>query len=65
MNKTIYRLYEYPLNMLHWRISGASCMGALCGRGNFIDWDPARWPREGEVDYCQECDVKYVLEMMS
>lgn len=64
--KNIYRTYEYSNNMLHWRMSGGFRMTMLCGRGNFVDWNLDRWDwdQHGEIVYCQECDVRYVLEMM-
>jgi hypothetical protein len=65
MIKKIYRTYDSKSNMLHWRESGAAMMGMLCGRGNFIDWDIGRWERKNDADSCQECDVQYVLAMMS
>lgn len=67
MIKNIYRTYQRENNMLHWRKSGASMLGMLCGRGTFIDWSLDRWDwdQHDEVKYCQECEVQYVLEIMS
>jgi hypothetical protein len=67
MTKNIYRTFDYSNNMLHWRESGAIRMSMLCGRGDFLNWNLERWGwnERSEAKYCQECDVKYVLEMMT
>jgi hypothetical protein len=65
MIKHLYRTYDPCDKVLHWRESGGGGMSMLCGRGNFIDWSPAYKEGQYDPEICQECDVQYVLEMMS